>query len=289
MALTRLFVHDTFYDATDGFTYTPGMRLTLDNTTQSARITRLQNSGVISTDETIDPAGVAITGGTIDNAVIGGTTPLAGTFTAIDMTGSAPNMDITDTDGTYGASVRMSTDQFRIGALDAGGSFNGSFIVADIDASGADNIRLLTDGAEALRINDNQQVLIGRTSAVGSELLSVDGGALIDGPISFPRDGVTISSGSITVASTLVSVDTEGGASSDDLDTITTGADGQIAIIRPATNTEDVVVRDASVSGGNIRLSGSASCTLAHRFDKIVLIYDQVPAAWCELSRSINI
>lgn len=87
MALTRLFVHDTFYDATDNFTYTPGMRLTLDNTTQSARITRLQNSGVVSTDETIDPSGVAITGGNIDGTVIGATTAAAGNFTTLTASG----------------------------------------------------------------------------------------------------------------------------------------------------------------------------------------------------------
>lgn len=96
MALTRLFVHDTFYDATDNFTYTPGMRLTLDNTTQSARITRLQNSGVVSTDETIDPSGVAITGGTINGTTIGATTPAAGTFTAITVDTTTLVVDATN-------------------------------------------------------------------------------------------------------------------------------------------------------------------------------------------------
>lgn len=67
MALTRLYCHDTHYDATDGFTYTPGMRLTLDPATQSARITRLTNSGVFSTDETLDPAAPGPIGSSVPN------------------------------------------------------------------------------------------------------------------------------------------------------------------------------------------------------------------------------
>lgn len=77
MALTRLYCHDTYFDATDGFTYTPGMRLTLDPATQSARITRLTNSGVFSTDETLDPSAPG---------PIGDDTPSTGAFTTLTAT-----------------------------------------------------------------------------------------------------------------------------------------------------------------------------------------------------------
>jgi hypothetical protein len=46
------------------------------------------SSGAISVANPYNPASVAITGGTIDGTVIGGTTPAAGTFTSIAATGS---------------------------------------------------------------------------------------------------------------------------------------------------------------------------------------------------------
>lgn len=154
MALTRLFVHDTFVDAVDGFTYTPGMRLTLDPSTQSAKITRLQNSGVISTDETLDPSAPG---------PIGDGTPNTGAFTQLDVdnlradgntisstntngnisltpngTGSVviPKVDINGgaIDGAPIGAASASTGVFTDLTSTSGMTFNGQPAVANIDA-----------------------------------------------------------------------------------------------------------------------------------------------------------
>lgn len=95
--------------------------------------------------------------------------------------------------------------------------------------------------------------------------------------------GKTIASGAITVAEySLYSVDTEGGAATDDLDTINGGSyDGQILVLRAANSARDVVLKDGS---GNLRLVGDF--TLTNSQDRIMLMYDGTN--WCELSRSDN-
>lgn len=93
----------------------------------------------------------------------------------------------------------------------------------------------------------------------------------------------TIASGAITVAEfSLYSVDTEGGAATDDLDTINGGSyDGQILVLKAANSGRDVVLKDTT---GNLRLA--EDFTLTHAQDRIMLMYDG--ANWCELSRSDN-
>jgi hypothetical protein len=49
------------------------------------------SSGAISVANPYNPASVAITGGTIDGTVIGATTPAAGTFTSVQLTGTTPS------------------------------------------------------------------------------------------------------------------------------------------------------------------------------------------------------
>lgn len=91
----------------------------------------------------------------------------------------------------------------------------------------------------------------------------------------------TISSGVITITHSNHSVATEGGAGTDDLDTINGGVTGQVLILRAGNSSNDVVAKDGT---GNLRLS--ADFTLTHAQDRIVLLYDGTN--WVELSRSDN-
>ncbi len=93
---------------------------------------------------------------------------------------------------------------------------------------------------------------------------------------------LTINAGEITLGSfNNISIATEGGASTDDLATITGGKyDGEIIIIRAASSSNSVV----AVETGNLRLEGDF--TMDNSQDRLMLVYDGVN--WIELSRSNN-
>jgi hypothetical protein len=95
----------------------------------------------------------------------------------------------------------------------------------------------------------------------------------------------TIDSGAIKIANwdQVVYVDTESAAASDDLDTITSGFDGQTIILRSEANARDVVVKHDT---GNIKLVGGADFTLNNSLDSITLSYDAGNTAWTEISRA---
>jgi hypothetical protein len=94
---------------------------------------------------------------------------------------------------------------------------------------------------------------------------------------------LTISSGSITPTGGFHTVDTEGNASSDDLDNINdiNLTDGTILVIKAENSTRTVVAKDFT---GNLRLNGDFSLT--HVDDTLTLILQQ--SIWYEISRSDN-
>lgn len=96
---------------------------------------------------------------------------------------------------------------------------------------------------------------------------------------------VTIASGAITINQAHHKVDTEGGAATDDLDTINGGLIGQLLILRTENVTRDVTIKDGT---GNLNIAGDF--TLTHNRDTIVLlcINKGTPNDWLEISRSDN-
>ncbi len=78
-------------------------------------------------------------------------------------------------------------------------------------------------------------------------------------------------------------VETEGGAGTDNLDTINGGTEGDILILRAADSTHTVVVRD---NIDNIQLNVAGSFSLTHVEDTLMLLYNG--SDWIELSRSDN-
>ena len=82
-----------------------------------------------------------------------------------------------------------------------------------------------------------------------------------------------------SISSTGVLKDTEGGAASDNLDTINGGRDGALLILQAASSTHTVVVRDAV---DNIVLPAARSLT--HTDDTLILFYDGTNSLWKELS-----
>lgn len=88
---------------------------------------------------------------------------------------------------------------------------------------------------------------------------------------------LTIASGSITVTQNWHRVDTESSASSDDLDTITAGADGQFLVLRIAADARNVVIRH---NVGNIYTAGGQNITMDITSDLVFLVYDGNLSKW---------
>lgn len=68
---------------------------------------------------------------------------------------------------------------------------------------------------------------------------------------------LTIASGVVTATKSFHLIDTEGGASTDTLDTILGGKQGDILVLMAADTSHDIVFTDGSGSPGSINLSGS--------------------------------
>lgn len=110
---------------------------------------------------------------------------------------------------------------------------------------------------------------------------SFSGNNTFTGKVLYPDDGeLTIASGAITVTGVNHTVDTEGDAASDDLDTINGGADGQILILSTENSSRDVVVTQA----GNIATGGAANITLGNVNDELMLKYDSAQSKWLVLA-----
>ena len=94
---------------------------------------------------------------------------------------------------------------------------------------------------------------------------------------------LTIAAGVVTKTKGYHSVDTQGDAATDDLDTINGGSEGDVLILRAENTARDVVLKHNT---GNLQLAAGADFTLDSTEDTIMLIYDS--ANWLELSRSTN-
>ena len=149
--------------------------------------------------------------------------------------------------------------------------------------SGSDNLHLRLPGTGV----NNKLIVEGtdgleKASITGTGDLYTQGGVAVGGKLSLGHETVlTISAGAITVAKSFHKVSTEGGAASDDLDTINGGYEGQILVLRAATDSNTVVLKDNT---GNMALNGDFSMDLST--DTITLLWDT--SVWVELSRSNN-
>lgn len=92
---------------------------------------------------------------------------------------------------------------------------------------------------------------------------------------------LTVSEGTVTVSKAYHTVNTEGGVSTDDLQTINGGTEGDILVLRAAHNDRTVVLMDGN---GNLRLRGDFNLDTTE--DTITLLFDG--STWVEISRSGN-
>jgi hypothetical protein len=122
---------------------------------------------------------------------------------------------------------------------------------------------------------------VGITGAVTTDL-TVNQDIKGQGFYNLNDTSATIAGGVITAGSSFMTVDTQGGGATDDLDTINGGTDGDILILQAADSSRTVVVKDGT---GNLNLTSDFS--LDHVNDKIMLI-NIGGSTWDEVSRSNN-
>jgi hypothetical protein len=92
----------------------------------------------------------------------------------------------------------------------------------------------------------------------------------------------SIAAGVITAGKSYVSVDTEGGAATDDLETVNGGAEGDVLMLKAAHDARTVVCKHGT---GNLKLSG-ADFSLDGVQDRLTLLHDGTN--WVELARANN-
>jgi hypothetical protein len=102
------------------------------------------------------------------------------------------------------------------------------------------------------------------------------------GKVSFKDDGErTISSGAISITGSNHTVDTQGDAATDDLDTISGSVDGCLLTLRPANTSRTIVLTDA----GNIQLQSGIPVILDSTSRFVVLQYDLELTKWVVLAQ----
>ena len=98
----------------------------------------------------------------------------------------------------------------------------------------------------------------------------------------------TISGGAITYTGAYMVIDTEGGAATDNLDTINGGSNGDIVRIRITDNTRDITIRDELISGGNIRNTKSRDQNRTLTLIDDTIEYQYRFGIWYETNRSLD-
>jgi len=120
--------------------------------------------------------------------------------------------------------------------------------------------------------------IVERTSAAG---VTIDGVILKDAGVTFTDAGeLTIATGAITATGSYHTIDTEGDAASDDLDTINGGAAGRILIIQAENDGRTVVVKHNT---GNILLASGGDISLDEDDKALILVYSAALSKWCEI------
>lgn len=147
---------------------------------------------------------------------------------------------------------------------------NNSRVVTIRHNGGGGNIRTW-NGANVILTDTNQLVTLLYN---GSNWIVLPDNSQIT---SYTAQSATISGGAITFTSTVMTLDTEASAASDNLDTINGGINGAFLIIKTANSSRDIVVRH---NVGNIYLSSGVNITLSNTDEYLFLVYNSATSKW---------
>ncbi len=162
--------------------------------------------------------------------------------------------------------------------------------MADIELDTLPELTTIANDDQFAVFDTSSEILkrITRANALANAFIvntptTVTAATTFDSAVILTRASVTIASGAVTVTAPMMVIDTEAGAATDDLDTISGGATGQVLIIQSANSARDVVVKHGT---GNLFLTGRVDFTLTGTRDKLVLLYSA--PEWHEIGRGDN-
>jgi hypothetical protein len=228
---------------------------------------------------------------TVDNVTGDATNVFGSSVVNVDA-----NLNVTS---VYENALLNCSDTLTLSLLDAATAEEGFiFSVKNSSASGVVTIdpdgAELIDGVSSKTVTAGGSVLVvcngtGWTTTFQDGLETKNNTWVADNAfeakVSYPDAGeLTISSGAITVTGVNHTVDTEGDAASDDLDTINGGADGQILILRAASGSRDIVIKHGT---GNIVTPSGNDLTLDSLNTLITLQYDFEQSLWLVVSFNV--
>jgi hypothetical protein len=147
-------------------------------------------------------------------------------------------------------------------------------------SSPSSSLVLATINRAQLELLANDDLTVTDDANIGG-ILTVTERITCNGFLFIDSATATISGGEVTVTKSMMLVDTEGAASTDDLLTINGGITKMTVILKTQNDARDVVVKHAT---GNIRLASGADYTLANVNYGLWLRYDG--SVWREISRS---
>jgi hypothetical protein len=147
-------------------------------------------------------------------------------------------------------------------------------VVDGVDDVLAAQINAVYDEITALETNLGANVQ-GSASSLAARLLKTISASGV-GQLAAQTD-LTISGGSVTLTQNWHTIDTESGAASDFLDTITAIGDGFYAWLKTKADARDVTVRNGV---GNILTTSGKDITLGTAADLLFVIYDDVVDKW---------
>ena len=159
-------------------------------------------------------------------------------------------------------------------------------VQADVITTEGDLIKGSSSGeAERLPVGSNNQILQSNgTNPVWSNDLVINN-LTVNDKLNTQPNTATISSGAITYTGAYMVVDTEGGASSDTLDTINGGTSGDRLLLRGATSGRNIIISDNT---GNIQTNNGVNFTLEPLHgDCVEFYYDG--SSWIQAARRLHL
>lgn len=143
-----------------------------------------------------------------------------------------------------------------------------------------------SDDQTALRVQQDGTGSVVNFLAAATSILNVGLTDVTAGKfLTLTANSATISGGVITATGTMMVVDTEALAASDDLDTINGGSADRILLIRSLNSGRDVVLKNAT---GNLRMANSVDFALSNRRCFAVGFYHASDATWNLVGFTIN-